>query len=467
MEREEEKTILDPHKKEFIQSSKCQLKMNNDDEEIVPFEWLTNFASLSLLLDPSNLFPNSGHEYNENSGHEHNETESSTRKTDDKENNYSYKMKKNNIIRNLNVLHIGCGSSTLGENLMRRYEEYKTVINVDNDDPVLNSMNKRWIRLLEKWNSNKEGRCLWKHLDFNHVDFDDVNEHKENGNRTELQFQLKRNTYDLVLDKSTLDCALCSGDASSGLIYNAYNSLKPDGGVYFVISFHSVDLILPMLKNCPGLDWKVRHFVVPRKVDSPSDIDLQNKSYTIDSANDQFDFEKMSPTSPTVDLVQSKEQQSWSNEEGTFQPNESYRKFVNVFICKRYQRQHNDDHSSCIVDRDAMRHHIHDCNDLHYKNHNPMVTHVRKEHIKKRFLEQLALEEKSIDDCDCADKHEKVKLELRVWYQILFTEAEKEHLTFDYFLEDYEAFSKEHISRQDNENGMTLTQAIDFLETMQ
>ena len=447
------------------------IKMNNDEEEIVPFEWLTNFASLSTLLNPSNLFPNTDNDHNEDfSQATFTSTSSKTHKTADKDENYSSKMKnnKNNNMRKLKVLHIGCGSSTLGENLMRRYEEYNTVINVDNDDSVLNSMNRRWNRLLEKWNSNKEGKCLWKHLDFNHVDIDDLDPNGEDIENTGFKLQLKRHTYDLVLDKSTLDCALCSGDASSGLIYNAYNSLKPNGGVYFVISFHHVDLILPMLKDCPGLDWEVRHFIVPRKVDSPSDIDLQNKSYTIDSANDQCNFEELSLTSPTVKVDASGEQQqSWSNAEGTFQPNESYGKFVNVFICKRFKCQQNNDFSSCVLDRDAMRHHIHDCNDLHYKNHNPMVTHVRKEQIKKRFLEQLTLEEKSIDECDCADKLENEKLELRVCYEILFTEAEKEHLTFDYFLEDYEAFSKEHSSIQDNANGMTLTQAIVFLETMQ
>ncbi len=442
---------------------------SNDDEKeeemIVPFEWLTNFSSLSKLLDPNFLFNDVKDEVAANE-----------QTCQPGGNGQDYNEKDTTRMNNLKVLHIGCGSSTLGENLMRRFQQYDTVINVDNDETVLRGMSSRWTKLFNKWGSNGEERfstCLWKHLDFNNVDVSNdgalqiqMKNSKDSNDESLEDFQIGRNYFDLVVDKSTLDCALCSDDATSGLIYNAYNALQPNGGVYFVISFHHADLILPMLEDCPGLNWDVRHFIVPRKVDSPSEVRLQNRTYRLgDDLNSECTFEEMTASSLQEHCSERKHHSSWSNSEGIFKPDDSYGKFVNVFICKRHLRQEHDNVLNHL-DRNAMRLHIHDCNDLHYKNHNPMVTHVRKEQIKQSFLEHL----QTGDDCTLDDCHklDNGKLGLRVCYDILFTAAEKEHLTYDYFLEDYDAFLEEQKSSRDNlESGMTLNQAIIFLETMQ
>ncbi len=437
--------------------------MKNKEEEIVPFEWLTNFSSLSKLFDPSYLFTS-------------NLENGIPRREEDEEEIASEKTTKDcNNLRKLKVLHVGCGSSTLGESLIRRYEEYDTVINVDNDNAVLNGMRRRWAKFLEKWRADSgqdisSKKCLWKHLDFNRVQMlEDFNDEKKDEDEDFLR--LDKNSFDLVVDKSTLDCALCSDDATSGLIYNAYNSLKPDGGVYFVISFHHTDFILPMLKDCPGLDWDVKHFIVPRKVDTPSDLESQNKNFAIENYRDSHEFQETTDSKSKHSSSHEEHQPSWSNVDGIFKPNESYGKFVNVFICKRkmYQPQCEPILS---LDRDAMRKHIHDCNDLHYKNHNPMVTHVRKEQIKSRFLENLKLKPKRTESHEMNTIQEDAllengELELRVCYDILFTNAEKEHLLFEYFLEDYEAFSKMKQYSKCSGKGMNMKQAIAFLETMQ
>ena len=40
-----------------------------------------------------------------------------------------------------------------------------------------------------------------------------------------------------------------------------------DGGVYLVISFHELDLILPLLRDLPGAQWTVTHTTMERQVE--------------------------------------------------------------------------------------------------------------------------------------------------------------------------------------------------------
>ena len=60
-------------------------------------------------------------------------------------------------------------------------------------------------------------------------------------------------------------------------------------------------------------------------------------------------------------------------------------------------------------------------------------------------------------------------LPLRRCYEILFTDAEKEHLTYDFFMEDWNAFCVGREERGDpvGKDGMTLDIAVEFLEVMQ
>ena len=435
--------------------------IENNSEEAVPFEWLTNFSSLVHLLDPNYLWNN---------------PQLSTKP------------------KNRRVLHIGCGSSILAEHLVRHFHEYSFLVNADNDEETLLGMKLRWHNLKRKWKSNGDTKitseCFWTKVDFNHdeiLDYD--NDDDDDTNRTarydydtnndtnltdekclDNHFKLKKNYFDLVLDKSTLDCALCSDDAASGLLFNTYQSLTSNG-IYFVVSFHHVDFILPLLKNCPGIEWDVEHHVVPRQVDTPRYIDdinatfhIPKESLLLQSIKSKGESKKAHP------------QSSWSNTHGTFQPDEQYGKFVNVFICRRVCKnlQHDDHSKSAIkhqqlLNRDQMTIHIHDCNDMHFKVHNPMVTHVRIEQIKQSFLDKIKLCVHEQDESQCCSDEQLLKtniLSLKSCYDILFTDAEKEHLDMDFFMEDFMAFAQEHPSLCD-ENGMSFEAAILFLETMQ
>jgi len=293
---------------------------NSKDENISTFEWLTNFQSLSHLLNPDFLFPmNDG----EGEGRHANQQD------------------------NFRVLHVGCGSSTLGEMLTRRFKKYNLIINTDNDDKVLSSMKQRWEKLTNQWELNGEriiSKCIWSYLDFKQLDIlssaDQIDDHEV--------FKIEPKYFDLVMDKSTLDCALCSDDATSGLLYNVYHSLA-QSGVYFVVSFHHVDLVMPILKNCPGIDWDVQHFTVPRQVDNPMLIDTLNATYRIKNVSntpEDFNIDKGGGLAS-----------AWSNLDGTFQPNEEYRKVVNVYICRKRQHNHESDDTGNV-------HHLNNRNDF-------------------------------------------------------------------------------------------------------
>ena len=89
--------------------------------------------------------------------------------------------------------------------------------------------------------------------------------------------------------------------------------------------------------------------------------------------------------------------------------------------------------------------------------HNPMVTHRREDDLKKCFVEQLEQE-------SCQNIHEMLPLD--ICYKILFTDAEREQLTYNFFLEDWRAY----VSEQENDfpgGEMTCSTAVKFLAAMQ
>jgi len=93
-----------------------------------PFEWLTNFNTLASMLDPQYLFPPRIH-------HQPHVSSSST----------LYDSHKSS---NLYVLHIGAGTSTVGEDLLETYPTYYSLaINVDKDRSALMGMKQRYQKL--------------------------------------------------------------------------------------------------------------------------------------------------------------------------------------------------------------------------------------------------------------------------------------------------------------------------------
>ena len=98
-----------------------------------------------------------------------------------------------------------------------------------------------------------------------------------------------------------------------------------------------------------------------------------------------------------------------------------------------------------ILDRNEVRHHVYTTNDVWFQSTNPMLTRTRHNDLKNAFGDEL--------------------LDLQTCYTVLFTEAEREHLTFEHFMQDFDAFleTRQNITRE----CMSFETAVDFLEEMQ
>lgn len=377
------------------------------DEPVRPFEWLTNFDSLRPLLSQENLFP------------------------DQSEQARNTKQKRR-------ALHVGCGTSTLGECLAEKLG-YSEVMNADVDREALSRMEQRWSER-QKGNGthcdktdNALGTMSWQYFDFSHAD--------------ESPFQ--RGHFDLVVDKSTIDCALCADDGAAGLIVAAYNALRPDGGVYLVVSFHHVDFVLPLLQDCPGADWFVEHIVVKREVDIPEHLAGRITA----KADGPEDTEKLKSMENEHD-----KKSAWSS--GSFEPDSVYRKTCNVFICRRGAAKSEATHSN-LLDFQEVRAHLHRTNDEWFKTNNPMITHTREADLRAAFTNRLESHQSGQNRCEVNS------LPLLECFDILFTEAEREHLTYDFFLEDWKAFYDSYQKEGVSESDMTIDIALLFLEEMQ
>lgn len=360
-------------------------------------------------------------------------------------------------------------------------------MNADNDVETLQSMKARWNNLVQEWKQVHRHEHEELPLPFtgtlHHVHMDFKDNIKNTMQHPGLDDFQDESQFDLVLDKSTLDCLLCCDDGASGLLCKVYQHLKP-GGVYFLVSFHHVDFILPLLKGCPGVEWSsVEQYVVPRKVDAHEIVKLREAMFGNNVAlafeqqllesgeeendDDDDDDAEANEESDALDAAPS----AWAS--GTFQPDEDYNKTVNVFICRRSL---NDDTAETL-DRAKVNAHINATNDDYFQNQNPMVTHVRMEELKKMFLDELPVtststSNNSSDSILSSPESELLTfiLPLKSCYEILFTDAEKEQLIYDYFMEDWVAYSSEHHGEEGiplPKDGMTFETAVKFLETMQ
>eukprot|EP00797_Seminavis_robusta_P035430 Sro878_g214800.1 methyltransferase like 13 (193) ;mRNA; r:37043-37621 len=155
-----------------------------------------------------------------------------------------------------------------------------------------------------------------------------------------------------------------------------------------------------------------------------------------------------------------KSQGAWAS--GSFEPDEQYRRTVNVLTCRRRLPADPLEKSCAILlDREKVKTHINSTNDLWFQHHNPMLTSKRKETIHCLFQQQQGESEEGTCDLETA-------------YSILFTEAERELLTFDLFLEDWQAWiSQQQQQQQQKEDPgfpndkMSVETALAFLEEMQ
>jgi hypothetical protein len=459
-----------------------------------PFEWLTNFRSLRHLVLPSRV------------AFGHSSSSSSPSKNHDDAKSFE-RRPTTELQLSLNALHVGCGTSAVGESLLclrermssRGVLRYGNVINVDNDMRALEKMQRRWEgrqtyrendctgASASDRNDGGMGNMEWKCLDFNSDEscmsaMEGV--YRRLMRHTAATCDEPGGCFDLVLDKSTLDCLLCAETTVvARFLCQVYRALRVPppppsnssrdigasseyswGGVYVLVSFHPAEFVENLLKRLPGADWHVEHEVIQREVE---DITLENGVRAVDEVDHHSN-------NSTEKVTTSPSSSAWSS--GTFQPDENYRRTVNVFTCRRCCAQSTKDEASLlpayILDREQVRMHIERTCDEWYQATNPMVTSEREEQLRVAFSCATASKMNMTDDVRGGDYAElsraDVTLDLKTCYDIIFTEAEKEHLAYEHFLEDWCAYCcRGEGDDSIHQNGMTVAIALDFLKEMQ
>jgi SAM-dependent methyltransferase len=274
---------------------------------IHPFEWLTSLESLDDVL---------------RFALETSRTTSSTANTD-------------SILPSAcRVLDIGCGSSMLGEYLLqhstlRRF--VSQVVNVDKDPATLQAMQERWkqktkksLSLKKSGHDDMEDRLLF----LPPIDFVEQSIECPPPPPAASSFCASAGDsglFHVIVDKSTLDCALCTDHAAAALLCQVYRLLRRDNGVYIVVSFHHVDFLRPLLQDLPGTDWELSFHVIHRQVEE-ADADKSNILPPPPQGSDACLLHGNGTDA-------SSSSSAWSS--GCFNPNDSYRRTVNAVLCRR------------------------------------------------------------------------------------------------------------------------------------
>jgi len=129
------------------------------------------------------------------------------------------------------ILMLGCGSAAFSADL---YDDgYTNITNIDLSDVVIAQM--------KEANDKDRPGMTWAVMDVTSLSYENAH-------------------YDVVFDKSTMDCLFCCDDSShiiSEMMCEAWRVLKP-GGLFISLSLHDVDKVLPYIdSNEQGydLDW--------------------------------------------------------------------------------------------------------------------------------------------------------------------------------------------------------------------
>jgi SAM-dependent methyltransferase len=378
------------------QEDKIKDSPNDDvDEKLRPFEWLTSAQSIlprleKLLLDSMMARNNKA-------------------EADD----CCYQ-----------ILHLGCGSSILGELLATKSSSssltngsrFVRVVNVDCERATIQRMQDRWTSISTKTTTMTHEKSVAV-MTFDCIDL---------SQRDSLISKNKypHESFDLVVDKSTLDCLLCTETAASVMITQVYRCLKP-GGCYFIISFHEIEFLKPLLQDIPGVDWQIRCDRMERSVE-----DIINSTTNYD--RDTFSFHHH------------QQQQSLSVGERNIKNN---RRFVNILECHKRSRQQQQ--HTPRLDYDAVQRHIETVSNHYYSLHNPLLTPERRRQIQEAF-------------------EKKPNLDLTMCYHVLLDDHVRAHLEYEEFLEDWTTFCEmNHTMSGIACETMDYETAISFLEKMQ
>jgi SAM-dependent methyltransferase len=429
---------------------------HDEDDRTRPFEWLTSPASLDPFLlmamggGTSNIRTNDDVEEDcaGEAGEEGGRGQDSA--------TVSERTKK--------ILHVGSGRSALGEYLALEAKfGAALVVNADSDREALEAMRRRWDKVAANLEQEKRRRA---------TEVDEKQERDQCMERgsAEVLFevvgvggqpmQYPDGYFDAVVDKSTLDCAICnhgnSGHSSitidggrgrgnndpdpsvADFLCEVHRLLRPDGGVYLLVSFHSVDFIRPLLL-APGLEWDVEAFAMERQAESLQPGAQPTSSPLVPTANHP-------PQNPLSDgdVEAQPSRTPWSSN-GTFEPDEAYQRTVNVLLCRRRPSDSSAGVTG-VADGSEVAAHVDAVMDKWFRQTNPMLTRAREEAIRQQMPACVSLQ---------------------TGYEILFTDSERAHYTYDLFLEDWDAYCDSQDGKPTPRQEMSRDIAIQFLREMQ
>jgi hypothetical protein len=192
-----------------------------------------------------------------------------------------------------------------------------------------------------------------------------------------------------------------------------------------VVSFHNEKFLRPLLHDLPGADWRIRHNTMARQVEDLVSNDRASRRPANNSLNNlDGEFCEDASTSRVIASVRSQQKND-----------------LNVFRCTR---QFTDTPSR--LQFGLVHQHILVTNNQWFSEENPMLTLKRRKDLEASFAGRE-------------------KLNMQEAYNALFTEIERDHFTFDLFLEDWRSHVTEKVD--DADIFMSLDEAVTFLEEMQ
>lgn len=141
------------------------------------------------------------------------------------------------------ILNIGCGNSTLSEEM---YDDgYSCITNIDIADNVIDQM---------KIRNAKRAKMIWQRMDVRRMTF-------------------SSNTFNLILDKSTIDALLCGDQAAydvAKMLKEVQRVLKL-GGYYMIISYGAPENRLVHLQR-EFLNFDITIFTIKKSTENGNDV---------------------------------------------------------------------------------------------------------------------------------------------------------------------------------------------------
>jgi hypothetical protein len=231
------------------------------DSKLYPFEWLTSSESIlpiiESLLSSSTTSSTS--------------TSTSTSTTTSTSSS-SLVVHDNSLSRT--ALHLGCGTSILGELLVTKLN-FTHVLNIDREEKALEFMRQRWKTTIVSQNNNKDNH----NNNNNNNNNEDNNNHHHLGTLEYRQLDIHnwRELYDdnddnsaipkfsFVLDKGTLDAILCGHDGNNDdkesldttilEFFSCINHSLGPGGWYIVVSLYPWEFLQSLLLSSLSSFW--------------------------------------------------------------------------------------------------------------------------------------------------------------------------------------------------------------------